>query len=80
MMIESTEPEMDERSIEERKQTIVLQKLLALGNTEIEQGKFRDAEDVFAELDKRITEDDSTPHDTVTWERIHEDALVRWQR
>jgi len=26
--------------------------MLALGNREIEQGKFREAEDVFAELDK----------------------------
>lgn len=80
MMIQSTEPEMNGRNRKEREQTIALKRLLALGNTEIEQGNFRDAEEVFAELDKRITEDDSTPHDTVTWERIHGDALARWQR
>lgn len=80
MMAESTEPKMDVISPEEREQTIALQRLLALGNTEIEQGKFRDAYEVFAELDKRIAEDDATPHDTVTWKRIHEDALARWQK
>jgi prevent-host-death family protein len=43
---------MDVRSFEEQEETLALLKILALGNREIEQGKFRDAEDVFAELDK----------------------------
>lgn len=43
---------MDVRSYEEQEETLALLKLLAMGNHEIEQGKFRDAEEVFAELDK----------------------------
>ncbi|EGW23802.1 MULTISPECIES: type II toxin-antitoxin system Phd/YefM family antitoxin [Methylobacter] len=43
---------MDVKSYEELEETLALLKILALGNREIEQGKFRDAEDVFAELDK----------------------------
>nr|WP_314627978.1 type II toxin-antitoxin system Phd/YefM family antitoxin [uncultured Noviherbaspirillum sp.] len=43
---------MDVRSFEEQEETLALLKILALGNREIKQGKFRDAEDVFAELDK----------------------------
>lgn len=43
---------MDVRSYEEQEETLALLKILALGNREIEQGKFRNAEDVFAELDK----------------------------
>jgi prevent-host-death family protein len=43
---------MDVKSFEEQEETLVLLKILALGNREIEQGKFRNAEDVFAELDK----------------------------
>ncbi len=43
---------MDIKSYEEREEAFALLKILALGNREIEQGKFRDAEDVFAELDK----------------------------
>lgn len=43
---------MDVKSYEEREEAFALLKILALGNREIEQGKFRDAEDVFAELDK----------------------------
>lgn len=43
---------MDIKSYEEQEQTVALPRMLALGNKEIEQGKFRDAEDVFAELDK----------------------------
>jgi prevent-host-death family protein len=45
---------MDIKSYEEQEQTVALLKMLALGNKEIEQGKFRDSEDVFAELDKTI--------------------------
>ncbi len=43
---------MDVKSFEEQEETLALLKILALGNREIEQGKFRSAEDVFAELDK----------------------------
>ena len=42
---------MDIRSFEEREETLALLKALAIGNREIEQGKFRDAEDVFTEID-----------------------------
>ncbi|MET1068461.1 MAG: type II toxin-antitoxin system Phd/YefM family antitoxin [Pseudomonas prosekii] len=43
---------MDVKSFEEQENTMALLKLLAMGNREIEDGKFRDAEEVFAELDK----------------------------
>jgi prevent-host-death family protein len=43
---------MDVRSYEEHEATLALLKLLALGNREIEQGKFKSASDVFAEIDK----------------------------
>ena len=43
---------MDVRSYEEQEETLALLKLLALGNREIEQGHFRPAADVFADLDK----------------------------
>ena len=43
---------MDVKSFEELEDTMALLKLLAMGNREIEEGKFRDAEDVFADLDK----------------------------
>ena len=43
---------MDVKSFEEQEDTMALLKLLAMGNREIEEGKFREAEDVFAELDK----------------------------
>ena len=43
---------MDVKSFEEQEDAMALLKLLAMGNREIEEGKFRDAEDVFAELDK----------------------------
>jgi PHD/YefM family antitoxin component YafN of YafNO toxin-antitoxin module len=48
---EATLVVIDVKSYEERENTLALLKLLALGNREIEQGKFRDAEDVFASLD-----------------------------
>lgn len=44
---------MDVKSYEEQEETLALLKILALGNREIEQGKFRDVEDVFAELDQQ---------------------------
>lgn len=43
---------MDVKSFEEQEDTMALLKLLAMGNREIEEGLFRDAEDVFAELDR----------------------------
>jgi PHD/YefM family antitoxin component YafN of YafNO toxin-antitoxin module len=43
---------MDIKSYEEQAQTLALLKILALGNREIEEGKFRDAEEVFADLEK----------------------------
>ncbi|WCM51725.1 type II toxin-antitoxin system Phd/YefM family antitoxin [Pseudomonas sp. WJP1] len=43
---------MDVKSFEEQEDTMALLKLLAMGNREIEEGKFRDAEDVFSDLDR----------------------------
>jgi prevent-host-death family protein len=43
---------LDVKTYEEQEDTLALLKILALGNHEIEQGKFRDMEDVFDELDK----------------------------
>lgn len=43
---------MDVRSYEEHEETLALLKLLAIGNREIEEGKFRPAAELFAELDK----------------------------
>ncbi|NDP47837.1 MAG: type II toxin-antitoxin system Phd/YefM family antitoxin [Sulfuriferula multivorans] len=42
---------MDVRSYEEHEETLALLKLLALGNREIEQGQFRAADEVFADID-----------------------------
>lgn len=49
---EATLVVMDVKSFEEHEQTLALLKLLAMGNKEIEQGKFRDVDAVFADLDK----------------------------
>ena len=43
---------MDVRSYEEHEETLALLKILALGNREIEQGKFRSTDDIFEEMDK----------------------------
>ena len=43
---------MDVKSYEEQEETLALLKMLALGNREIEKGRFRPADDVLAELDK----------------------------
>lgn len=48
---EATLVVIDVKSYEERENTLALLKLLALGNREVEQRKFRDAEEVFANLD-----------------------------
>lgn len=42
---------MDVKSYQDREQTFAILTMLALGGREIEQGKFRDAEDVFGELE-----------------------------
>ena len=42
---------MDVNSYEEQEETLAMLKMLVLGSHEIAQGKFRDVEDVFAELD-----------------------------
>ena len=49
---EATMVVIDVKSYEERENTLALLKLLAIGNSQIEQGKFQDAEDVFANLEK----------------------------
>ena len=49
---EATLVVIDVKSFEERENTLALLKILAMGNQEIEQGKYRDAEAVFADLDK----------------------------
>lgn len=43
---------IDVKSYEERENTLALLKILALGKREIELGKFKDVEDVFARLDQ----------------------------
>lgn len=43
-----------------------------------EHGSFRSAENLIAELDRRLAEDDTNPNDTVSWEAIQTEALVRW--
>ena len=43
---------MDVKSYEEQEETMALLKILALGNREIEQGRFRPADDVFAALNQ----------------------------
>jgi len=43
---------MDIKSYEEQEETFALLKILALGSHEIEQGKFREVEELFDELDK----------------------------
>jgi prevent-host-death family protein len=49
---EATMVVIDVKSYEERENTLALLKILAMGNREIELGTFRNAEDVFAELDR----------------------------
>ncbi|MDC7816070.1 type II toxin-antitoxin system Phd/YefM family antitoxin [Pseudomonas sp. BLCC-B112] len=43
---------MDVQSFEEQEATLAMLKLLTLGNREIEAGQFRDAEQVFADLER----------------------------
>ena len=46
---------LDVKTYEEREATLAMLKILALGKREIELGKFKDAEDVFARLDLEDT-------------------------
>ena len=47
---------MDVRSYEEHEETLALLKLLALGNREIEEGHFRSADEVFADIDREAVQ------------------------
>jgi prevent-host-death family protein len=47
---------MDVRSYEEHEETLALLKILALGQRDIEQGYYRSADDVFADMDKEETQ------------------------
>ena len=49
---EATLVVIDVKSYEERENTLALLKILALGSRELELGKYQDAEDVFAIIDK----------------------------
>jgi len=49
---EATLVVIDVKSYEERENTLALLKILALGSRELEQGNYKDAEDVFASIDK----------------------------
>ena len=42
---------MDVKSYERQEETLALLKILAMGDRDIEQGRFRDANDLFAEMD-----------------------------
>lgn len=47
---------MDVRSYEQQEEALALLKLLAMGTLDLEQGRLRDVEDVFADLDKEDRE------------------------
>jgi prevent-host-death family protein len=47
---------MDVHSYEQQEETLALLKILAIGARDIEQCRFRDAEEVFAELDEKYRE------------------------
>jgi prevent-host-death family protein len=53
---EATMVVIDVKSYEERENTLAMLKILAMGNHEIEHGKFSDVQNVFAELDKADAE------------------------
>jgi putative addiction module component (TIGR02574 family) len=46
---------------------------------DIEHGSYRYAENLIAELDRRLAEDDANPNDTVSWESIRTEAQARWK-
>lgn len=54
---------IDVKSYEKQEQTLALLKILALGNRDIEQGRFRDVEEIFSELDKEDKELDENEAD-----------------
>lgn len=45
---------------------------------DIEHGSYRNTENLFVELDRRLAEDDANPNDTVNWETIRIEAQARW--
>lgn len=47
---------MDVRSYDQQEETLAFLKMLAMGSRDIEQGRYRDAEAVFADLDKEDCE------------------------
>jgi prevent-host-death family protein len=47
---------MDVRSYEQQEETLALLKILAMGNRDIVHGRFRDAREVFADLDAEDSE------------------------
>jgi len=47
---------MDVRSYEQQEETLAMLKILAMGSRELEQGLFRSADAVFADLDKEDAE------------------------
>ena len=49
---------MDVQTYEEQEETMALLKILAMGNREIEEGKFQPAADVYAEIDALDFHDD----------------------
>lgn len=49
---------MNIESYEGREATLALLKILVLGNHVVEQGQFRSAEDVFADLDRQAAEEE----------------------
>jgi hypothetical protein len=44
----------------------------------IDPGNFRNAENLIAELARRLAEDDANPNDAVSWETIRTEAMARW--
>jgi putative addiction module component (TIGR02574 family) len=46
----------------------------------IEAGPLPPSTAEMAELDRRLSEDNATPNDTVAWETIKAEAQARWQR
>ncbi|MDP2143251.1 MAG: addiction module protein [Gallionella sp.] len=46
----------------------------------IEAGLLPPSSSEQAELDRRLAEDEASPHDTIAWETIKAEAQSRWQR
>jgi len=45
---------------------------------DVASGNFRNAENLIAELARRLAEDDANPNDAVSWETIRTEAMARW--